>query len=124
QAQQSKARLDELQINLSNTLITSPVNGFVSRRLVDVGASVGQNAPVVEVVDISRVRLIANIVEKDLKQLQTGDTTRVQVDAFPGETFTGRIARVSPVLDQATRSAALALQNSNPPYHLKPALYA
>ena len=70
QAQQSKARLDELQINLGNTIITSPVNGFISRRLVDPGASVGQNAPVVEVVDISRVRLIANVVEKDLKQLQ------------------------------------------------------
>jgi RND family efflux transporter MFP subunit len=106
QAQQSKARLDELKINLANTIITSPVNGFVSRRLVDPGASVGQNAPIVEVVDISRVRLIANVVEKDLKQLQSGDATRVGVDAFPGETFHGRIARVSPVLDQATADGA------------------
>jgi RND family efflux transporter MFP subunit len=124
QAQQSKARLDELQINLGNTIITSPVNGFVSRRLADPGASVGQNAPVVEVVDISRVRLIANVVEKDLKQLQSGDTTRVQVDAFPGETFTGRIARVSPVLDQATRTAPIEVEIANPTYRLKPGMYA
>ena len=124
QAQQSKARLDELQINLGNTIITSPVNGFVSRRLVDPGSSVGQNAPVVEVVDISRVRLIVNIVEKDLKQLQSGDVTRVQVDAFPGETFTGRIARVSPVLDQATRTAPIEIEIANPTYRLKPGMYA
>ena len=124
QAQQSKARLDELNINLGNTIITSPVNGFVSRRLVDPGASVGQNAPVVEVVDISRVRLIANVVEKDLKQLQGGDTTRVQVDAFPGETFTGRIARVSPVLDQATRTAPIEIEIANPTFRLKPGMYA
>jgi RND family efflux transporter MFP subunit len=124
QAQQSKSRLDELQINLGNTVITSPVNGFISRRLVDPGASVGQNAPIVEVVDISRVRLIANIVEKDLKQLQGGDTTRVQVDAFPGETFTGRIARVSPVLDQATRTAPIEIEIANPTYRLKPGMYA
>ena len=124
QAQQSKARLDELKINLANTIITSPVNGFIAKRLVDPGASVGQNAPVVEVVDISRVRLIANVVEKDLKQLQTGDATRVEVDAFPGETFMGRIARVSPVLDPATRTAPIEVEIPNPTFRLKPGMYA
>jgi HlyD family secretion protein len=124
QAQQSKARLDELKINLGNTIITSPTNGFISRRLVDPGASVGQNAPVVEVVDISRVRLIANVVEKDLKQLQAGNVTRVEVDAFPGETFTGRIARVSPVLDPATRTAPMEVEIPNGNYRLKPGMYA
>ncbi len=124
QAQQSKARLDELQINLSNTIITSPVNGFIARRLVDPGASVGQNAPVVEVVDISRVRLIANVVEKDLKQLEAGDRTRVEVDAFPGETFAGRIARVSPVLDPQTRTAPIEVEIPNPTSRLKPGMYA
>ena len=124
QAQQSRARLDELKINLGNTIITSPVNGFISRRLVDPGASVGQNAPIVEVVDISRVRLIANVVEKDLKQLQSGDVTRVEVDAYPGETFMGRIARVSPVLDPATRTAPIEVEIPNPSYRLKPGMYA
>jgi RND family efflux transporter MFP subunit len=124
QALQSKARLDELQINLGNTIITSPVTGFISRRLADPGASVGQNAPVVEVVDISRVRLIANVVEKDLKQLQAGDVTRVEVDAFPGETFTGRIARVSPVLDPQTRTAPIEVEIPNPTSRLKPGMYA
>jgi len=124
QSQQSKARLDELKINLGNTVITSPVTGFISRRLVDPGASVGQNAPVVEVVDISRVRMIANVVEKDLKQLQAGDGTHVQVDAFPGETFSGRIARVSPVLDPQTRTAPIEVEIPNPTNRLKPGMYA
>jgi membrane fusion protein, multidrug efflux system len=120
QAQQSKARLDELKINLANTIITSPVNGFIAKRNVDPGASVGQNAPIVDVVDISRVRLIANVVEKDLKQLQAGDVTRVEVDAFPGEEFMGRIARVSPVLDPATRTAPIEVEIPNPANRLKP----
>ena len=124
QSQQSKARLDELQINLGNTIITSPTNGFIARRLVDPGASVGQNAPVVEVVDISRVRLIANVVEKDLKQLQAGDVTRVGVDAFPGETFRGIIARASPVLDPQTRTAPIEIEIPNPTTRLKPGMYA
>jgi RND family efflux transporter MFP subunit len=124
QALQSKARLDELKINLANTIITSPVNGFVARRAVDPGASVGQNAPVVDVVDITSVRLVANVVERDLKELQSGDATRVQVDAYPGETFRGRIARVSPILDPATRTAPIEVEVPNPDYRLKPGMYA
>ena len=124
QNMQSKARLDELRINLANTVITSPVNGFVSKRAVDPGAYVSQQTPVADVVDITRVRLVANIVEKDLKELETGNETRVQVDAFPGETFKGRIARVSPVLDPATRTAPIEIEIANPTYRLKPGMYA
>jgi RND family efflux transporter MFP subunit len=121
---QSRARLDELRINLANTVITSPVNGFVARREVDPGAFASQNAPVADVVDITSVRLVANVVERDLKQLETGNTARVQVDAFPGETFTGRIARVSPVLDPSTRTAPIEIEIPNPTYRLKPGMYA
>jgi hypothetical protein len=85
---------------------------------------VSQNSPVVEVVDISRVRLVANVVERDLRQLQTGDPTEVEVDAFPGESFMGRIARVSPVLDPATRTAPIEIEIPNPTYRLKPGMYA
>jgi HlyD family secretion protein len=124
QASQSKARLDELRINLGNTIITSPVNGFVSKRTVDPGAFVSQNVQVVEVVEISTVRLVANVVEKDLNELKTGNTTRVEVDAFPGEVFTGRIARVSPVLDPATRTAPIEIEIPNSEARLKPGMYA
>jgi len=114
QSSQSRARLDELRINLANTNIISPVNGYVSKRTVDPGAFVSQNAPVVDVVDISTVRMVANVVEKDLKELQTGNATRVGVDAFPGEIFGGRIARVSPVLDPATRTAQIEIEIPKP----------
>jgi HlyD family secretion protein len=124
QSAQSRARLDELRINLANTVITSPVTGFIARRAVDPGAFVGQNAPIVDVVDITLVRLVANVVEKDLTELQAGDTTRVQVDAFPGETFSGRIARVSPVLDPATRTAPIEVEIPNPDFRLRPGMYA
>jgi HlyD family secretion protein len=121
---QSKARLDELRINLANTVITSPVNGFVAKRNVDPGAFVSQNTPVADVVDITRVRLVANVVEKDLKELESGNGTRVEVDAFPGEMFMGRIARVSPVLDPATRTAPIEIEIPNPTFRLKPGMYA
>jgi RND family efflux transporter MFP subunit len=121
---QSKARLEELRITLSNTVITSPVNGFVAKRAVDPGAFVSQNVPIVDVVDITRVRLVANIVEKDLKALQAGNPTEAQVDAFPGETFKGRIARVSPVLDPTTRTAPIEIEIPNGDYRLRPGMYS
>jgi RND family efflux transporter MFP subunit len=121
---QSRARLEELRITLGNTVITSPVNGFVARRPVDPGAFVSQNAPIVDVVDITRVRLIANVVERDLNQISAGNATQVQVDAYPGETFEGRIARVSPVLDPTTRTAPIEIEIPNRSFRLKPGMYA
>ena len=124
QSSQTNARLDELHITLANTTIVSPVNGFVARRGADPGAFVGQNAPIADVVDISRVRLVANVVEKDLRQIGAGDEGTVEVDAFPGETLTGRIARVAPVLDPSTRTAPIEIEIPNPGFRLKPGMYA
>lgn len=124
QYSQTQARLDELRINLDNTSITSPVNGFVARRNIDPGAWASNQAPVVSVVDISSVRLVANVVEKDLRLVNVGDPARVEVDAFPGETFSGRIARVAPVLDPATRTAEIEIEVPNTDFRLKPGMYA
>ncbi len=124
QLAQSASRLQELRINLANTSVVSPVDGFVARRNVDPGAWVSQNAPLVSVVDISSLRLVANVVEKDLKMVGVGDRAVVEVDAFPGETFTGRIARVSPILDPATRTAQMEVEIPNRDFRLKPGMYA
>jgi RND family efflux transporter MFP subunit len=124
QLTQSQARLDELRINLANTIIVSPVNGFVARRAADAGAYVSQNSPVADVVDISLVRMVANVVEKDLRRVEQGEQAKVVVDAFPGETFSGRVARVAPVLDPATRTAQIEVEIPNPGNRLKPGMYA
>lgn len=124
QHQQSQARLDELSINLANTVITSPVSGFVGKRTLDPGAWVTPNSVFLSVVDISLVRLVANVVEKDLRRITQGLHADVSVDAFPGETFSGRVAHVAPVLDPATRTAQIEVDIDNPKFRLKPGMYA
>lgn len=124
QLNQTDARLQELRINLQNTTVTSPVDGFVAKRHVDPGAMVSQNQPVASVVEISRLKLIVNVVEKDLRLVDTGDTGDVEVDAYPGEKFRGRIARVAPVLDPATRTASMEIEIQNSDNRLKPGMYA
>ena len=121
---QTQARLDELKITLSNTNIVSPVDGFIGRRNLDSGAFAGANTPIVSVVDISTVRLVSNLVEKDFKRVKAGVVALIEVDAFPGETFTGTVSRVAPVFDAATRTAPMELEVPNPGYRLKPGMFA
>lgn len=124
QVMQTQARIDELKITLSNTSIISPVDGFVGKRNLDPGAFAGANTPILSVVDLSNVRLVANLVEKDFKRVEPGVVAKVEVDAFPGETFAGRVSRVAPVFDPATRTAAMEIEVPNPGYRLKPGMYA
>ena len=124
QFEQAKARLDELRITLANTNITSPVNGFVGKRFLDPGAFISPNAPVVSVVDISSVRLVANLVERDVKRVTAGTPAQVEVDAFPGEKFAGKVSRVAPVFDPQTRTAEMEIEVGNPGFRLKPGMYA
>src|SRR5581483_5670993 len=121
---QAQARLDELNITLANTIIASPVSGFVGKRALDAGAWVTPNSAFISVVDIGIVRLVANIVEKDLRRIAQGIKADVSVDAFPGETFPGHIAHVAPVLDPATRTAQIEVEIENPSFRLKPGMYA
>ena len=121
---QAQARLDELKVTLAATEIRSPVNGFVGKRLLDPGAFVSSNTPVVSMVEIDRVRLVANIVEKDLRRVRVGSSADVEVDAYPGETFRGQVARVAPVLDPATRTAQMEVEVPNGDFRLKPGMYS
>ncbi|HTH24384.1 MAG TPA: efflux RND transporter periplasmic adaptor subunit [Vicinamibacterales bacterium] len=124
QLMQNDSRLQELRINLQNTQVVSPVDGFVGKRSVDPGAMVNTNTAIASVVDISKMRLVANVVEKDLRMVSAGDAAVVEVDAYPGEKFNGKIARVSPVLDPSTRTAAMEVEIPNGDYRLKPGMYA
>lgn len=124
QLQSTQSRLEELKINLSNTSLFAPMAGVVSRRNLDPGSFAGGNTVVLSLVDISTVRLIANLVEKDYKRVEAGAQALVEVDAFPNEKFTGRVSRVAPVFDPATRTATMEIEVPNPGYRLKPGMYA
>lgn len=121
---QAGSRLDELKIMRSNTIMSSPVAGFVGRRHLDPGAYVSPTTALVSVVDIRQVRLVVNLVERDLRRVAPGAQGVVEVDAYPGETFQGRVSRIAPVLDPATRTAEMEIEIDNPSFRLKPGMYA
>lgn len=120
----TQARLDELNVTLTDTNVISPVDGFVGRRVLDPGAFAGANTVILSVVDIGTVRMVANLVEKDFRRVQSGAQALVEVDAFPGEQFSGQVRRVAPVFDPATRTATMEIEVPNPGFRLKPGMYA
>ncbi len=124
QFDEAGARLEELRINLENSVTVSPVDGFIGRRYLDPGAYVTSNTAIVSVVDISLVRMVANLVERDLRLVEEGVQARIKVDAFPFEAFDGQVARIAPVLDPATRTAEIEIEVPNPDFRLKPGMYA
>ena len=100
------------------------VNGYVGARFLDQGGFASANQPVASVVDIRLVRLVANLVERDVRRVHQGTPASVEVDAFPGEKFSGRVGRVAPVFDPQTRTAQMEIEVPNPTGRLKPGMYA
>ncbi len=120
----TEARLDELSVSLADTNVLSPVDGFVGRRDLDPGAFANANTAIVSLVDLSTVRMVANLIERDFRRVQAGAPAIVEVDAFPGEQFAGQVSRVAPVFDPATRTATMEIEVPNPGFRLKPGMYA
>ncbi len=89
QFEAAKARLEELKIALTNTQIVAPVDGFIGKRYLDPGAFASTNTPVASVVDIRTVRMVANLVERDMRRVPVGTAANVEVDAYPGRNVQG-----------------------------------
>ena len=123
QTEQAEAELRELKIRLEQSKIFSPMNGFVAIRYVDVGALISPTTPILRVVNLSTMVTHANVPERNLGRLRVGNQAVIAIDALPDRTFRGRIARIAPVLDAATRSALIEIDVPNPDAFLKAEMF-
>lgn len=110
QVAQARAALAMARENLSNSQITSPIDGVVTRRLAQLGmmvapAAMNPAAALFQVQDRSRLKIDATIDEKELAFVQPGMAVQVQVDAWPGEIFQGTVKLVSLTLDPISHRA-------------------
>src|SRR6266567_3199516 len=104
--------------------LTSPISGIVIERNGTIGATVGADANVFRIIDISRVWIDANVFEKDLDRVKFGQEVKVAVTAFPGSSFSGKVILVSSVVDPETRSVKVRTEVPNPDGRLKPDMFA
>lgn len=130
QVQQAEAALRLAEINLTHTTITSPIDGVVVSRNVDVGQTVAASlsAPTLFTIanDLTQMQVIANIDQADIGLVEQAKGVKFDVDAFPGEEFTGQIQqlRLNPVSAQNVVTYNVVIDVSNPKQKLKPGMTA
>ena len=122
-----KAQLDVLRSNYQNTLVnttlTSPLNGVVTLRNYDSGDIYAGN-PILQVQQITPVKILINVSESQYKQVKLGMTAKVKIEVFEDEEFTGKVTLLYPTIDTRTHTfpVEITLQNANG--KVRPGMYA
>ncbi|HSE98492.1 MAG TPA: efflux RND transporter periplasmic adaptor subunit, partial [Blastocatellia bacterium] len=130
QLAQAKAQLEQAQANLNHTVITSPIDGVVVSRDVDVGQTVAASlsAPTLFTIanDLTKMQVLASIDEADVGQIRQGIKATFTVDAFPGQEFSGQVSQVrlnaQNLQNVVTYTAVIDV--SNPELKLRPGMTA
>jgi RND family efflux transporter MFP subunit len=116
-----ESRITNLQDQLSNTTITSPVSGVINKDYFEEGTLLSVGSSVVDIVDNKALKMIANITEKDVLKLKVGMEATITTDVYSGSIFTGRIEVISPKSnDRYYYSVELTLNDPQ----LKPGMFA
>ena len=122
--QQAKVALDLAQERLSDATITAPIAGILSMRYLDLGGLASPTAPIFEIVDMDTVKAAVSVIEADLGKLDPENQEAwIEVDAL-AQPVTGKIALISPVLNQTSRSAKVEIAIDNTDLRLKPGMFA
>ncbi|MCA1828385.1 MAG: efflux RND transporter periplasmic adaptor subunit [Myxococcales bacterium] len=127
---QAKADRDMAATNLAFARITSPIDGIVVSRNVDVGQTVAAafQAPTLFLIanDLTKMQILANIDEADVGKVHEGAEAKFTVDAYPGETFTGSIREVrqAPTTIQNVVTYAAVIDAPNPDRKLRQGMTA
>jgi len=124
--EQAAAALDTATRNLERTSVTSPIAGYVVKRLVSVGEQVDGTAaqPIVEVANLDVVELGANIPAEYLGGVRVGQAVPVASQTFPGRTFEGTLIAIAPAVDTASNSTLGRIRIPNTEHLLKVGMFA
>jgi len=99
----AQAETRRLETRVGYATVRSPIDGVVTAKHVEAGDVVGAQTPLFDVADVSTLVVPVGVSELDVGMLATGDTVSVSLDAFPDREFRGRIRRIFPAADPATR---------------------
>lgn len=104
--------------------LTAPFDGVVLEKLVVKGQTVTAGMRLYRLADLSTVWVEGDVFEQDLEVIRVGAAARVEVTAYPGRAFTGRVSFVSPVVDDQSRAGRVRIVVPNAGGLLKPGMYA
>ncbi|MBR1705219.1 MAG: efflux RND transporter periplasmic adaptor subunit [Bacteroidales bacterium] len=116
-----KSNYDNLE---ENTILRSPISGYVTARNFDVGDMFAMTAPLFTVQQVIPVKLLVGISESEYTRVKKGDAVTLTADAIPGRTFTGKVDRLYPTINPATHTFSAEVVVPNTDRALRPGMYA
>ena len=122
QASEATMKLADRQFR--DTQIRAPFDGYVEKRLVNLGELVKAQMPVIAVVRVDPLKVIAEIPEKMAPWIKDGQPVALHVDAYPQRAFEGKVSRISPTVNTATRAFPFEALVPNRDAVLKPGTFA
>jgi Cu(I)/Ag(I) efflux system membrane fusion protein len=117
------AELEQREKPQVETMIYSPIDGVVTKKMVLQGMYVTQEMNLYEIADLSTVWVSADIYEFEVPLVKEGQVATVTLASYPGEEFRGRVIYIYPYLNTETRTVKVRMEFSNPQGRLKPGMY-
>lgn len=103
QLKQTKAAISLMESQLANGTVTSPITGVVISKGLDMGAMASQNSIIVTIAEAGEMQVKLPIAERDLSLVREGGKAVITSVALSGESFSGRISEIAPMVDPQTR---------------------
>ena len=121
--QASEASMKLAGRNLRDTAIRAPFDGYVEKRLVNLGELVKAQMPVMAIVRLDPLKVVAEIPERLAPWISEGRPVELRVDAYRDKTFAGKVTRISPAVNTATRAFPFEAVVGNADATLKPGTF-
>lgn len=129
QVAQRRATLEAAELRRSHTTVRAEWSDseadvrYVGERFVDEGANVPANEAIVSLIDTASLKAVTSVVDRDFARLRQGQPVAIRSEAWPGEVFDGRVARIAPLLQEATRQARIEIEVPNEDGRLSPGFF-
>lgn len=121
---QVNANITSTKILLDETTIRSPFVGVVASKNMEAGELIKPESIIANLISISKVYLVLNIPEKDIRKIKNGQKVKFAVDALENKQFEGIVTNITPVLDLKTRTVAIKILVDNQDKNLMPGMFA
>lgn len=108
---------------LENTVLTSPISGIITARNYDEGDMYAMAQPLFVVQNITPVKMLINVSESNYSKIKKGMEVELTADAFPGETFKGKVNLVYPTIDQYSHTFPVEIIVDNKDEKLRPGMF-
>ncbi len=122
--EQQRAALSLAKKAITDTVARSPISGAVKEKFANRGSYLAVGGRIVSLVKINPLRLRADVPEASAAAVRKGQTMTLTVEAFPGRSFTGRIVRIGPSLNEQTRALTVEAEVNNSSNQLRPGMFA